>query len=346
MAINSATNTIVGVFADERTARQVVDDLIDQGFSREQVHLRSQRDWTIDAATGGSKLTGTAPTHEGGFMHWLENLFGSDTPEEERGQYANSVQRGNCLVAVEADRNQQEDAVEIMNRYNALNIDEQGSHIQGQSIANTETSKAVPVINEELQVGKRVVQRGGVRVYSKQVEEPVEEQVQLRDEKVRVERRPVNREVTPADMEALRDQTIEVLETTEEPVINKTRRVVEEVRVGKEATERTETIRDTVRRSQVEVEQLGAQNTSQNVTGDWRDDFNARYAGTGGTYETYSPAYDYGYRMANDPRYQGQDFEDVEDTLKTDYLRSNPNSNWDQMRGAVRYGWERITGKR
>lgn len=263
------------------------------------------------------------------------------------------MQRGNYLVAVEADRDQQEHAVEIMNRYNALDIDEQGplhgletrADIQGQNVANTGSTQSVPVIHEDLQVGKRAVQRGGVRVYSKQIEQPVEEQIQLRDEKVRVERRPVNREVTPADMAALRDQTIEVLETTEEPVVQKTQRVVEEVRIGKETTQRTETVRDTVLRTQVEIEQLGTGTTAQSFAGEWREDFNMRYAGTGATYDTYSPAYDYGYRMANDSRYQGHNFEDVEDTLKTDYLRTNPTSNWDQMRGAVRYGWERITGK-
>jgi len=50
--------------------------------------------------------------------------------------------------------------------------------------------------------------------------------------------------------------------------------------------------------------------------------------------------------MASDPRYKSGNFDDVADDLKTDYMRHNPNSAWEKMKGAVRYGWEKVTGKR
>jgi len=146
-----------------------------------------------------------------------------------------------------------------------------------------------------------------------------------------------------------------VTETAEEPVINKQARVVEEIRVGKDVTERTETVRDTVRHTEVETENLGrgSQAAGSRVDeggadyqDDFRRDFATRYGSSGGAYDTYAPAYDYGYRMAGDQRYRSRNWDDVESTLKTDYLRNNPNSSWDKVKGAVRYGWEKMTGKR
>ena len=112
----------------------------------------------------------------------------------------------------------------------------------------------IPVVEEELKVGKREVERGGVRVETRVEERPVEEQVNLREERVRVERRPVDRPASEADFnEAQHGRSFEVREKSEEAVIGKEARVVEEVVVGKEAQERTETVRDTVRKTEVDV---------------------------------------------------------------------------------------------
>jgi uncharacterized protein (TIGR02271 family) len=107
------------------------------------------------------------------------------------------------------------------------------------------------VVKEELEVAKREVQTGGVRVYSRVTETPVSESVNLREEHATIERRAVDRPATVAD---LKEGFVEVRETTEQPVVSKAARVVEEVVVGKEASERTETIHDTVRGTEVEVE--------------------------------------------------------------------------------------------
>jgi len=116
----------------------------------------------------------------------------------------------------------------------------------------------VPVIEEDLQVGKRAVRGGGVRIYKQVTEKPVEEQVQLREEHVTVDRRPADRPATEADLKMNGKDVVEVTETIERPVVSKEARVVEEVVVGKDIDQRTETVRDTVRRTDVRVEQLGA----------------------------------------------------------------------------------------
>lgn len=114
----------------------------------------------------------------------------------------------------------------------------------------------VPVVEEQIRIGKRTVETGGVRVHSRVKEVPVEESVRLREERVRVERRPADRPVTDADVRAIKDGDIEVTERSEEAVVAKGARVVEEVVVNKEVVERDETVRDSVRRTEVEVEKL------------------------------------------------------------------------------------------
>jgi hypothetical protein len=79
---------------------------------------------------------------------------------------------------------------------------------------------------------------------------------------------------------------------------------------------------------------------------DYRTHYSETLGTTGYDYDYYRPAYEYGYRAASDPRYKGRTWEDVQDTIRTDYLRNNPNSTWDNTKGAVRYGWEKMTGKR
>jgi uncharacterized protein (TIGR02271 family) len=116
------------------------------------------------------------------------------------------------------------------------------------------TEDVIPIVEERLRVGKRETSHGRVRIRSYVVETPVQEQVSLREEHVRVERRPVDRPVGAGDDAPFRERTIEATETAEEAVVAKEARVKEEVVVRKEAEERTQTVQDTVRRTEVEVE--------------------------------------------------------------------------------------------
>lgn len=114
----------------------------------------------------------------------------------------------------------------------------------------------VPVIEEQLRVGKRQVERGGVRVTRRVQDRPVQKQVELREEHVDVTRRSVDRPVDRAAVSALADLDIEVVEKAEVPVVFKQERVIEEVVVKKAASEHIETVREVVRRTDVEVSEL------------------------------------------------------------------------------------------
>lgn len=93
------------------------------------------------------------------------------------------------------------------------------------------------------------------------------------------------------------------------------------------------------------MEPAGASTAPADYDADFQRDYQSHYATSSVTYATLQPAYEYGYRMAANPRYKGRPWSDVESQLETDYLRQHPNSTWDKMRDAVRYGWQKVRGK-
>jgi uncharacterized protein (TIGR02271 family) len=131
--------------------------------------------------------------------------------------------------------------------------------------------EVIPVAEEELHVGKREVSHGRVRIRSHVIERPVQEQVTLSEERVAVERRPVEGSLHAGsinDGDLFQERTIEMEERAEEAVVSKEARVVEEVVVRKEADQRTETISDTVRKTEVEVEDERGNTVSRTGTTD------------------------------------------------------------------------------
>ncbi len=321
--------TIVSVDAPEESADQVSDIL--NRYSPVNLHTEDY---------GEAHGVATSNTYDSGYQGSKSDLL--NARDELRGAAATTTGSAGVPVTGQTGANTSTTA-------GTVGTSNTRSDVTGTS--GTAGRQTIPVVEEELQVGKRAVQRGGVRIYSRTSDRPVEENVQLREEHVEVNRQPVNRPASEADFRAGREQVIEVAEYAEEPVVAKQARVVEEVSVNKEASERTETIRDTVRRTDVQVENLSGSNAQAGTAGqtsyddDFRKDFSSRYASTGGTYDDYAPGYRYGSEIANDPRYKGQDYSTIESQLRDDYTRRNPNSSWERVKDSVRYGWDKVTGK-
>lgn len=358
-------HTLAAVFDNRRDAQLALDDLINAGFSREDARL-SEGD---PAGQAGLSSDASTSTDDGSIGYTIKNfftnIFGTDRSEHAQ-MYSEAVSSGHYVLTLTADSETEvERAADIVERYGPVDIDEhaqqwrgsaaavqqsapmsqqsasvqgsvQGANLQGsQQRAGT---TAIPVIQEELKIGKREVERGGVRIYQRVIETPVNESVGLREEHVNVERHAVNRPVDPADINAFQETTIELRETAEEAVVEKTARVVEEVVVDKKVSQREEQISDTVRRTQVEVEQLRADEDAY-----FRGHWNSNFANLGGTYDEYAPAYRYGTSMARSDLYRGRPWNDVEQNLRTDWEARNPGSGWEKMKAAIRHGWERIT---
>lgn len=301
----------------------------------------------------------------------LGALVDAGVPEEEARYYTEGVRRGGTLVVAKVDDGASDEAAEIMNRNHAVNVKERSAdwqsrgwsgyddnaeaysaddiqaerayyeerdtlHHRALSADNRDETK-IAVVEEELRVGKREVQGGGVRVSAEVVEEPIVEEVSLREEHIHVERRPVDRAATDADFTNFREGTLELTETHEEAIVDKQARVVEEVIVRKDVEERTETVRDTVRHTEVDVENIGTS------TG-FRSHFDTTYGSRGATYETYEPAYRYGTDLASQASYRGREWGDIETEARTRWESDHPNT-WDHFKDAVRHAWDQVRGR-
>ena len=300
-------------------------------------------------------------------------LTGAGVPTEHARYYAEGVRRGGTLVVVTASDEESERVMDVMNRHHPVDIEDRAAAWrEGRGPAapvaarsatgapasadagvaqHLEGEQRFPVVEEELHVGKREVERGGVRVQSRVEQTPVEEQVNLREEHVRVERRPVDRPVTAGDVgRAFVEGTIEVTERAEEAVVQKEARVVEEVVVDKEASERTETVRDTVRRTDVEIQPVevdaaAAEQTADfaNYESDFRTNFQTTNRGSDYGFEQAKPAYRYGYELASD-RSRSGDWSSVEPEARTRWEQRNPGT-WDKFKDAARYAYDRARSK-
>jgi uncharacterized protein (TIGR02271 family) len=360
-------NTVVGLIESRSEAERVVHDLMSEGFPRDRIHV----------VAGEAEPEGT----ESGFRGLLVKLGLLESqrknlglPAEHLGYYSEGVRRGGYLVTVEADESKLDQAVDVLEDHGAVNIEERATEWQksgwsGPAAAMRATAGAgrttppsatptgtgqearIPVVEEELKVGKRAVQRGGVRVYSHITERPASESIVLREEHVNVERHPADRPLSGADIGAFKEGTIELTETAEEAVAAKEARVVEEVVVSKEATERTQTIEDTVRRTDVEVERLGAGSSTagrmaafEDYDADFRRHYSTSFANTGAAYERYAPAYRYGYTLASNPAYAGRDWPTLEAEAHREWEKQHAGT-WGSMKNAIHHAWERARGR-
>ena len=213
-----------------------------------------------DEGSVSAASTSTTGQAEPGLIGGIKHLFGS---HEDAHTYAEGINRGHFLLTARIEDEQTDAAIRVLDESGAVDVDELQNEWKGQGwaaptvdYAATDAGtrdEAIPIVEERLVVGKREVERGGVRVRSYVVETPVSEQVTLREENVSIERRPVDRALTGAE-DAFRDRTIEMTETAEEAVVAKTATIKEELTIRKDVSQRTEEVNDTVRHTEVEVE--------------------------------------------------------------------------------------------
>lgn len=241
--------TLVAVFDNQSEAKQALEALIEGGFSSSDARLTSAE------SSGGTAAS--RPDREESFGDKVANFFGFGDQDE---RYSEAVRRGSYVLTVDAASDDEaERAEDIINGYDPVDIDEREAEWREsgwQASQGKGGETTIPIVEEQLIVGKREVQKGGVRVVSRVTQRPVEETVNLREEHATVKRRPVDRATTDSD-NAFEEQSFEVRGTAEEAVAGKTSRVVEEVVIGKESSTREQPVKGSVRKTDVEVEQLG-----------------------------------------------------------------------------------------
>lgn len=373
-------HTLVAVFDNRTDAQNAMNELLSSGFSREDVRLSGS-----DTTTTATTTTDTDSGIGSGIKNFFSDLFGDsddhanryqgavssgknvvtltadsldeveraadiiegfgpiDIDEHSSGMGASGAATGAMLSGSQSGMSASPMSAQSASTQQQGSLS--GSSLQRDTATQSGATRSIPVVEEQLKVGKREVQRGGVRIFSRVVETPVNETIGLREEHVDVQRRAVNQPINPADTTAFKEQTIEMRESAEEAVVEKSARIVEEVTIGKQVNQRQEKITDTVRRTEVDVERLGATNAMDSDSY-YRSHFQTTYGSTGGSYDDYAPAYGYGSQMRSDTRYKDRAWADAEGDLRTDWESRNTGSTgstWEKMKAAVRHGWDRMT---
>jgi uncharacterized protein (TIGR02271 family) len=224
-----ATTTIISTVENSQAGTALIAELVQAGMNNKDVEV-----------LGGD--------HDAIMSEIVRRGF----DETDARGYLEAVEGGKSLVAARAGEDQIEGFMAIMERYETApdQQDEAASVVGGEKLLEVE---------EELAITKSKVAQGGVRVSRSVTEQPVEETVTLRTETVGVERQDVDRKLGKDEaVAAFKDKTIEMIGTTEEVAVTKEARVVGEVSLSKQASEREQKVQETVRRTHVDVEQVGA----------------------------------------------------------------------------------------
>jgi uncharacterized protein (TIGR02271 family) len=264
------SRTVTALFDSRTEAEEAKSRLQSSRIDADRIRI-------VDQSSGGSGSMQEEPGQQG-FMASLKELF---MPDEDAHAYSEGIRRGGYLVCAQVDEDEADEACRVLEQSNSVDFDSRQdqwrsegwqAHSGGSALgmtggagATSERSERtveeerIPLVEEELRVGKREVARGGARVRSYVRETPVHEEVSLREEHVSVERRPVDETLGRGELDRgsdlLRERTIEMTETAEEAVVDKEARVREEMVVKKTAEERVEQIDETVRRTEVEVDE-------------------------------------------------------------------------------------------
>ncbi len=200
------------------------------------------------------------------------------------------------------------------------------------------------VIEEDLAVGKEQVERGRMRIYNVVTEREVAQNIALKDETLRVQRRPINRAVEFSP-DLFRARSFEMVEMDEIAQVKKTARVVEEVTLGKEVVNKIETIKETLRRQDVQVEEIPAVRPFDAYGDEFKNFYTKQLASTGVTYESLTPAFRFGHGLATREPFRSSPWTAVEADARHIWEEKNPGT-WNQSKAVVRYAWESVRSAR
>jgi uncharacterized protein (TIGR02271 family) len=256
---------IATLFDTLEHAQSAKTNLQHAGFHSDEISIVGAN----DLPKSGSALS------EPGLWH---RLFGGDIEQHEATVYAKAVEAGGVVLTLRAEKQDVPKAMAILNQHNVVDVKDRAvdTGIISKASAATIAAPALAAVpparpvtsdlgkdqvlrlaEEHLEVGKRLVEQGTTRIRRFVTEKPVEANVTLHEEHAEVVRRAITDPNYVQDID-WSDSTIEVLETREEAVVSKSSHIAEEVVVGKTGSDHVETVHDTVRRQQVEVERVAA----------------------------------------------------------------------------------------
>lgn len=349
--------TVIGLFDTESEAGRALADLARIGYSTRDISIvthgnTSSADLGTHIRMDAMKLDDVGPIAVWGPMrHTLSNgangnlraaLATMGLSRAQANQYATGVERGQTLESVVV-RDSDADKAAIAMRQHATDhlatphataaattaaATKEAAKTKPAATAETEREWRIPIVKEELHIGKRAAPRGGVRVTVHAKETPITHDIRLHETHVDVERRPVNRPVTAAEAANLRERVLEIDEVAEELVVEKQARVIEEVIIKRHANDRVETVRGAVREDEVAVEKVDVADLGRFYAHFDRERLE-------GNFEDYLPAYRYGDQLRA-ARFAS--WEDAERAGRARWEAANPGT-WTRFEKAIRHAF-------
>jgi stress response protein YsnF len=265
---------LVAVYDTASHAEAAVKALKAAGFADSDISM-------FDSSRLKAGRTSLSPgVREAGLWH---RLFGTDVYEHEANIYGQTVEDGGVVISVRVLEREVAHASAVLNIHRPVDVHDRAvtsgiapaAHVEAverklaalpladeQHVAvSPKLAAAQPDVlrlaEEHLEVGKEMHETGRTRVRRFVTERAVAEDATLHEEHAEVLRKAVF-DTTYVDEIDWADGMIEIIETAEHALVNKTARVVEEVGLKKIGSDHVETIKDKLRRQQVEIERLGA----------------------------------------------------------------------------------------
>lgn len=289
-----AHEKIVTMFSTLAQAEGAKRSLIKAGFAEHDIDVIS-----------GERLKSEG--HEARHPGFWQRLFGSTVDEEQSGVYEDAINSGSVVLTLRANEDQLPRAYSVLDAHDTGELPT-GSGLEQDDGYTVSAAHSAPGVNsvgdsgvtepvrtsltgdeseeevlrlaeERLEVGKRLVSEGTTRVRRYTVTDQVSEDISLQEQHADIFRRSTG-DLAAADNVDWEEKTIEVAETHEQPVINKTAHIKEEVVVRKDQSERVENITDSVRRQEVDIDHA---DTNLAADAPLTGGATARTAGTPGT---------------------------------------------------------------
>lgn len=274
-----AQEKIVTLFDSAIQAEAAKRNLVKAGFSDRDISLIS-----------GERLQqeGQSIKHP---SIW-QRLFGHTVDKEQADVYTRAMDKGGVVLTLRTEEEKLARAMTILHSHDSVDVPSRmqstvengapaagvnptaGKQFAGEtndrqlenrqaeprrtSLTGDESEEDIlRLAEEQIEVGKRLVSEGSTRVRRYTVTDQVSEDISLHEQHADIFRRSVNEPALAGEVD-WSEKTVEVAETHEQPVINKTTHVKEEVVVRTDGSERTETINDTVRRQEVDIDHARA----------------------------------------------------------------------------------------
>lgn len=206
-----------------------------------------------------------------------QRLFGEDLGLHEAEVYGRTVRQGGAVLAVRVHESEAPKVIDLLDAHRPVDVIERARSygltetprvaVPPPTMAATPAATTLPsatmkkdeevvrLAEEQLNIGKRKIESGKTRVRRLVVENPVEANVNLHEEHVEIMRRAISEPGYLKDVD-WSEQVFEVTETAEQPVVSKSVRLTEEVVIRRKGSDHVETVHDTVRRQQLDVERL------------------------------------------------------------------------------------------